>query len=305
MLKQKLRPLSVTTVMEIDAEMRSLIAPINVQIDSPQRLEPTLLSPFQQQHEQIFLLITREGQLLSAVVESIQETFMIVHILEETGYAKPGERVLAFFPVLPDQYYVLQAWIEEADAAQLTLRYQDPRYEVRRSFQLNTQPALYLAPPMVISVMEQRRVRLLREMCIDPRSLSEGHEGYITDYLCKTSSLEPSPHMKLFQEYPAITGSLQNISCGGMCIALAQEDKPEKLLYRVVLLQITLPHLLANLNGQDHPSIKLKLLGNIRGVATTEQQWTLHISFLRRLPREFDKLLAYLERRFLDTQRPL
>jgi hypothetical protein len=99
------------------------------------------------------------------------------------------------------------------------------------------------------------------------------------------SSLSP------FADAPTQSCTLEDISLGGVCLALEHASEAEELLHRLVLLHIPLP------SGPEapYPPLTLQLLGGIRGVGHTFSSQLLHIRFLRRLPKEIDTLLEYLE----------
>jgi hypothetical protein len=105
--------------------------PSYVQIDAPQRIPLKLRLPFEAGRAGILLVIAASQERVPAMVATIGETSLIADTDVSTLWRKPGEKVLAIFPA-PRQSYVVQTVIEAVAVQQLTLRYQDPRYDVRR-----------------------------------------------------------------------------------------------------------------------------------------------------------------------------
>jgi hypothetical protein len=283
--------------IEIDEDLRSLLSPTHVQIDSPRRIEGALLRPFQAQSQKL-LLLPGGKDLIQATLDSLHDTYLIAGTNEVGRLGKVQDRVLpVVFPVLPQRYYVVQTRIDELYRARVKLRYQDPRYDVRRTFQLAAPISLRLAPPVIITAITQKQVRIVRELS---QLAEEGQDtGQLADLLQEPHSAALSAYMRLWEDTPALSCGLKDISCGGVCLTLAGAARPEELVQGLALLQIPLPAVTATAATQQEGPYTLTLLGVIRGVRTTLQPWTLHIRFLRRLPEEFGAFFEHLERSHL------
>ncbi|RMF85459.1 MAG: hypothetical protein D6736_17255 [Nitrospinota bacterium] len=297
-MQPQITPDPITMVVEIDAEIRTLLSTASVYIDSPRRIAPSLLQPFYTQSKQLFLIVTRHGRIVPASLDTWTQNRLVVDVRQSMPFLKTGDRVLIIFPVLPDRQYVLQTWVEDRSFSRLTLRYQDPRYETRWQVELLEPVIVHQAPPEVASAVEQRRLRILRQMSFDPDRLAEATGGYMTDTLCKTSIPEPSPYMTFLQETPPLFCELKNISLGGLCLAVPPKEEQSGIgMSRLVSLHFSLPLWTDDAKPE---MLSLTLLGAIRNVQTASRPWTLHIAFLKRLPTAFTSLFERLESLFLE-----
>lgn len=291
--------------IDVDEELRSILSPTNVQINSLLRLEAELLEPFQE-HSKKLLLITEEKKIIQATLGSIYATHFIANTYETDSLRKHRKRyqdraVPAIFPVSPQRHYVLQTLVEEIYPTGVKLRYQDPRYDVRRRFQVTSPIALRLAPPATVAVIRQKQVRIVREMTWSAGKMLE--VGHTADLLYQKHSAALSPSMQLLEETPALFCGLRDISPGGVCLTIAEVERPGELTDSLALIQILLPEVLTNTAEPMSGAFSLKLLGVIRAVRTTPQPWTVHLRFLKRLPEDFALLFEELERELSQEKR--
>jgi hypothetical protein len=207
--------------------------------------------------------------------------------------------VLIVFPVLPERHYILQAILEEVSSFpnMVKLRYQDPRYDVRRQLQPAAPISLHLAPEAMVNAITQQQVQIVREIVLSAGKEQNAQEGHIADLLYDAGTLALSPYMRGFDTSPPLVCGLKDISLGGACLTLEEAHEPEALMHRLILLNIPLPCLVFN---NISLQLLLKPFGIIRNVRTTVEPSTLHIRFLKRLPRELTALFECLERRFLE-----
>lgn len=82
--------------------------------------------------EEILLIDSQRGQTMKATLESMQRTDFVVETKTSTLFRKQGEKLLAVFPVLPQEYYIFLTWIDAIHIKRLKLQYQVPHYHVRR-----------------------------------------------------------------------------------------------------------------------------------------------------------------------------
>jgi DNA-binding NarL/FixJ family response regulator len=75
---------------------------------------------------EVFLLRMPSGKVLQATPVSIDASYLMVDTHRTTVFYKPGERLLAIFPVPPHGYYVWLAWIETIYFKRFKLRYRAP-----------------------------------------------------------------------------------------------------------------------------------------------------------------------------------
>lgn len=283
-----------------------LLSSANVQIDKPQRIAEALLKPFQDQAKELLLVLSQSKRLVTASLAAVQEGYLLADTPQAALFtAYRGELLLAIFPVLPTQRYILQTWVDEVYLDRLKLRYQDPRYDRRWKFQVAAAAALYVAPPEFFSLIEQQQVQLTREVMGRVEEIHATGEGGIIDSVTVLPQAAQSYAHPLFEAVTPLSCSLRDISLGGVCLAIEGQAQPEALANQMLQLHLTLPGIASKRHEQARIPIRLCLLGVIRHVNTTHRPWTLHIRFLRRLPGELDMLFEAMERRFLATKRPL
>jgi hypothetical protein len=291
--------------INIHADIYSLITPTYIQIASPRQIEPELLRPFDTGGKAITLLFLASKKAIPATVYTIHHTYFLADTIHSTLCHRPGERLLVLFPTLPGKRYVLQAVIDEIYTGRFKLRYQDPRYDVRRQLRLAAPVLLRLVPPTIVAAIAQERIRLVRDIHIpaqDPWSIDTGS---IADRLYHMDTAIVSPHMHLLEQVAALPCGMYDISPGGVCLTLPGTPRPEEMLHRVIRLHIPLPDLTTCVSQGQYMPFELEPFGVVRNVKTAALPWTLHIRFLKRLPQECDLLFAHLEQRYAEQQTPL
>ena len=291
--------------IHINADLYSLITPTYIQIASPRHIEPKLLRPFDTGGKEITLVFLANKKAIPATVHTIHHTYFLADTIYSTLSHRPGERLLVLFPTLPGKRYVLQAVIDEIYTGRFKLRYQDPRYDVRRQLRLTTPVLLRLVPPTIVTAIAQERIRIVRDIHIPAQDTLSIEKGSIADRLYLMDTAIVSPHMHLLEQVAALPCGMHDISSGGVCLTLPGTPRPEEMLHRVIRLHIPLPGLAANTSQGQYMPFELEPFGVIRNVKTTALPWTLHIRFLKRLPQECDLLFAHLEQRYMEQQTPL
>ena len=291
--------------INIHADIYSLITPTYIQIASPRQIEPELLRPFDTGGKEITLVFLASKKAIPATVYTIHHTYFLADTIHSTLCHRPGERLLVLFPTLPGKRYVLQAVIDEIYTGRFKLRYQDPRYDVRRQLRLAMPVLLRLVPPSIVAAIAQERLRIVRDIHIPAQDIIAMEKGSIADRLYHMDTAIVSPHMDLLEQVAALPCGMHDISPGGACLTLQGTPRPEAMLHRVIRLRIPLPDLAANTSQGQYMPFELEPFGVIRNVKTTALPWTLHIRFLKRLPQECDLLFAHLEQRYVEQQTPL
>lgn len=275
--------------LDVSGEIYTILHPTYQLIDAPHSIAAPLLQPFLDGSKEVTLVFAQNGKTLPATLQSAYSTYLVADTELSTFRHQRGETVLVTFRVAPQQHYVLQTVIDKLYAFRLKLRYGDPRYDVRRRVQLAAPVTLSLAPTALVTDIAQRQVRIMREITLPLRGAQSTAGGRIADQLCEPITLQPTSSP--FAATPALSCTLEDISLGGVCLALANDAWSEELLHRLVLLNIALP----NAPEALYPSLTLQLLGGIRGVRSASSVQLLHIRFLKRLPKEVDELLEHLE----------
>jgi hypothetical protein len=290
--------------LDIAADIYALIAPTDIQIPSPHDIEPALLQPFETGAKDVLLIFLTGKRLTPATVHALYHTHMLVDMDQSCRSHRLRERLLVLFPALPGRRYVLQAVVSEIYAGRLKLRYQDPRYDIRRQCSLPTPILLRLVHPATVSAMAQKHVRLVRETHLSPLALPPTVKGCIADRLYQGETGLVSPHMRALEDAPPIVCGLYDISPGGVCLTCPEEHRPDELLQRVTRLHITLAPLSQHTKQAQYFPFVLEPFGVIRDVKTTSPPWLLHLRFLKRLPRECDVLFEYVTQHYATQPTP-
>jgi hypothetical protein len=264
-----------------------------------------LLQPFETGAKEMTLIFLTSTKSFPATVHTIHHAHFLVDTAHSTLCHKPGERLLVLFPALPGRHYVLQTIIDEIYHGRLKLRYQDPRYDVRRQLRLTSPVLMRLVPPTIVTAIAQQRTRLVRDISFFPAKTPPHQTGSIADRLYHIDTTIISPHMHLLENVPAFPCGIQDMSLGGACLTLRGEHRREALLHRAVHLSIPLPDLSRSASQAQYMPFVLEPFGVIRNVKTTVRPWTLHIRFLKRLPSACSLLFAHLEQQYLAQRTPL
>jgi hypothetical protein len=295
------RSLSLDTQVDIAA----LFSPTSVQIASPHAMDAQLLQPFETGAKAVLLLFPSNRKIIPATLQAIRPAYLLVDTPHSTVFHRPGEHALVIFPALPQKRYVLQTTIDAVYVGRFKMRYQGPRYDVRRQFRLAAPVLLRVLPLAVVTAIEQRQTRLVREIGMAAAASPPTPGGRLLDHLYERNAAVVSPAMQLLANAPALLCDLWDISVGGVCLFLRGGQRSEELLHRLVWLRIALPYAAADHTDAAYLPATLEPLGIVRGVRATAQACTLHLRFLKRLPEEYAALLASLEQRFVEQQSPL
>lgn len=296
---------TVITPVDFHTDVDSIIAPKYVQINSPHRIERSVLEPFERGLKEVTLIFVQNRHVIPATIEAIHDTHLVIRTQHSTYFRKRGEVVLVLIPAQPQKSYALQLTIEEIYAHRLMLRYQDPRYDVRRQVQLEAPVHLRLPSAVLLTVIRQRQARIMRQFTLPHTNVQRSTPAELIDRLYELDSSTPSSFMKRIEQTPPMTCSLQDISLGGACLTVPQEPESEELLHRVVLLHIALPPVTVESVEREYFPVNLHLLSVIRGIRRATEPATLHVRFLKRLPDDLTPYFADLERLFLEQQHPL
>lgn len=266
-----------------------------IQINSPYRLESTLLQAFLARDKKLLLVPSRVGKMWASLLSLHQNYLVAAADRIERLLEEKNRIVLVVFPVTPERAYVLQTRVSKLYVDRVLLEYQDPRYETRHRI-LGCPPlTLRLLPSDLRTALEQEHFHLTRELrwaMPEPTAFPEGH---LTDRLTVPGASSPST-LEAFAALPAWSGSLRDLSCGGLCVSLPEAPPPgEDLLGRLLLLEIPLPPVPVE-PDEEIVALTLHVLGVIHTQRAVAPAWLLHIKFLERLPEECEALFKRLER---------
>jgi hypothetical protein len=289
-----------TSRIPIEEELRFFFSSTHVQIQTPHQLDAALLQPFlhpfHMLRQELFLMTYQKKEITPATLEAVHENYLVVNTNRAVWFYPQRDKVLLVVFPTPQRYYVLQTQIDALYLDQLNLRYMDPQADIRRHIHLTTPVFLRVIPPDLFTAIEQRQVRIIREVTLPQEDDQETiQEGLIADRFSQSDANACSPYRSLFEEAPPLTCRLHDISRAGICLFLEGSVESEEILQRLVLLYISLPPIPMDATHAGKISFTLRLLGVIKAVRTAVRPWTLHIQFLKRLPQEFEPLLAYLE----------
>ena len=266
----------------------------NPQINAPQRIAPALLQPFVEQHK-LLRLVHPEFRSMRALLTSFDEQALLATVAEPSRlWSHTRQRLFVVFPVLPQQSYVLPTSLDDIEAEQVTLRYNDPRQELRRRIPIVGLLTVQLAPSSVLTAMEQQQMRLIRNLSWRLGRADNILEGELVD-LVEDRPVAPGAFIDFFSATPTWQGYLHNISRGGACLLLPPDFNGHDAVHHVVLLRLRLPPIkLAS--QREKVALTLRVLGMVRAVRTLQRDIALHVRFLDRLPGVFGGLFERLER---------
>jgi hypothetical protein len=257
-----------------------------IQLFSPHRLAPAILQPFVEQQKPL-LLVPLQLPATSAMLSALQDDCLLAATDQAAKFLHyQGHDVTVVFPSQPRHAYVLDTTLTQVAQDRLTLHYQDPRSEPRRRVRAATPVLLRFAPPAFLNGRLLDGVELIRELTWQTEGSTGGQHGSLTDLL-QDRPASPVPAPVLFPSSPPLTGYLQDISCGGLCVGLPTGQLgPEDCSQHVVALELELPPLHGDTTGEALV-FTLRPLGLIRAVRVIPPTAFLHIGFLERLPEAF------------------
>ncbi len=278
-----------TLSLEVGDEMRLLLSPEYIQIDSPQRLEEALRGPFFSGSKNVILINPQNGKITSAALLKIQPEYLWADIATPTELYKRGDQMLVVFPILPKRQFVLQTVVDAIDRDTVKLLYQDPRYEERSSLQFSGEISLHYLSAEAITAILKRQVQIKREIVLSRDPTPATQKVQVADLLHDLCSARLSTHMQCFDAPPHFVCGLDNISLGGACLTLKGTHDQDEFLNHVIRLHF--PVLPIKI-GSTAVQLLLQPLAVVRNVRIKEELSYLHVQFLRRLPNE---LLAFFE----------
>jgi hypothetical protein len=268
----------------------------NLQINSPHRIALALLQPFVEQRKRL-LLVTPTLPTTPATLTALHDNFLRATTDCARQFARAhGQRIVIVFPISPTQSYSLQTTLTDTSMTQVTLHYQDPRYEPRRRF-LSVAPVLLrLAPPSFPEGIPLDQVDFIRVIKRRREEPAAGTRSYLEDWL---QGPQPSSHAihDLFRKVLPLSCGLRDISCGGICLNLPAGRQHGGWARRVVALEIPLPAL-AHERSQELFMSTLCPLGLIRAVRVEPPTVVVHIRFLKSLPEQLGIVFERLEHAF-------
>jgi hypothetical protein len=182
-----------------------------VQIDASQRIPLELRRPFEAGRANILPVIAAPQERVPAMIALIDKTVLIADTDASTLWRRPGEKVLAVFPV-PGQAYVVQMVIEDVAVQRLTLRYQAPRYDVRRYIPLAGPVTLRLVPPSTVEAIKRRQVRLMRGISQPAEGM--GSSQVIADRLHSGPAADPAATLPSLKDTITLPCDLKDLSPG-------------------------------------------------------------------------------------------
>jgi hypothetical protein len=116
------------------ADLHANLCSTNLQVNSPYRIASALLQPFVEQRKRL-LLVTPTLPTTPAMLTAVHDNFLCATTDRVRQFARAhGQRIVVVFPVSPTHSYSLQTTLTDTSVTQVTLHYQDPRYEPRRRF---------------------------------------------------------------------------------------------------------------------------------------------------------------------------
>jgi hypothetical protein len=268
---------------EIGDEMRLLLSPEYIQIDSPHRMDEMLLRPFCAGSKSVILIDPQDGKITPATLHSIQPEYLEADIETSAVLHKGGERLLLVFPVLPKRQFVLQAVVNEMNRNRMKLQYQDPRFEERWSLQISREVSSHRVSSEALTAIVKEQVQIKRELVLASDRTPGTRRVQIRDLLYDLDSAQPLSYTRCFDTAPPFVCALENISLGGACLALDSAHEQGEFLNHLICLHISVPPIMI---GATNVRLHLQPLAVIRNVRSTAELRHLHAQFLKRLPNE-------------------
>jgi hypothetical protein len=274
----------------LDAERQLGVLPVNVQIDSPQRIDPTLFEPFRTREKPVLLVAHESGRVTPASVIALAAGTVVVDVPPFAPLPRLRDRMVVAIPISPQRRYVLQTVVTQVAGTRIRLRCQDPRYDPRRLVQLAAPVCMHPVPAPVVDALLRRDVHILREVVRLHPDIPRGRGCLLTDTLHAADPGKPVIALTRASDPQPVSGELLNISLGGVGITLPPDSAPEEMSRRLVRLNLVLRLGVA----AGRLQIRLQPLGLVREVRTAGSEGTLHLSFISRLPLEVQSLLGAL-----------
>ncbi len=278
--------------LEIGDEIRRLLSPVYIQIESPLRMDATLLRPFCAGQKNIILHNPQNGIIVSASLHMIHNDYLIADTEILSNFKKGSDRILAIFPCLPKRQFVVQTVVEEVDHNRIKLCYQDPRQEGRWRLRLSPKISLRVLTAEILTAILKQQAQAVREIILSRDRVASAQRVQITDLLYAPVSSDPMSFMQRLDATPPFLCSLENFSLGGGCISL--NDTPAQVEFLRQMIRIDIP---------VHPielvtttiQLDLRLLAIVRNVDKTAQSSRINLQFFRRLPQELTGIFERIQ----------
>jgi hypothetical protein len=283
--------LTATMLIDLDAELCTVLSPTTVQVNSPHHIPAALRAPFEAREKALILVDPLSKKTLPVTLRAWDETALLADIAYSPGLRRPGDRLLVIFPILPQQRYVIQTQVEEVYLDRLKLHYQDPRYDVRHTIPLLDPVMVDIVPKELSTAWEQRQVVLTRHCSLPPETwISMAQEGSVSDLFSDstlaTSTLPGSGDASATR----LVCRLHDLSPGGVGLICDSVQQPTALQHRLLWAHIRLPMRFAAHTWY----LTLVPCGVVRAVRRTPRGWMLHVRFLKRLPDAMSTVCEHL-----------
>jgi hypothetical protein len=274
----------------IQVDLRRRLSSFTIQVNAPHKIDTELLHPFSSRIRPLLLVDVVHRQRLSAIWHAATDTVLIVDTDEPTTRFAQGHPLVICFPVLPLRHYVIQATIEEVFAYRLSLRYRDPRYDIRRRLPVDLPVTIHRLPEAIVGALEDRQLHLVRALSV-PQAPTQTR-GSVVDQVWEGEGAEHRRMELVWQDTTVLSGYLRDISLGGMAVTLDATEPPITWGQGVIRLHIVLPASMAHPPDQGYAPLTLDLFGILRAIEAAGPPWILHIRLLERLPAICESYMA-------------
>jgi hypothetical protein len=275
--------------LEFGDDMRLLLSPEYIQIDSPQRLDESFLKLFRMGYKKALLLNPLNGEIASGSLDDVQSDYLIANTATSTAFQQCGNSLLVVFPFLPKRQFVVQTVVDEIDGSKIRLRYQDPRCGIRWTLASAQEISLHIATAELTLFFAKQQVRSVREMTLSCDPSGNGQNLHIIDIPQVADSSAHLNAIQCFHSDPAIVCDLVNISLGGAGLSGHGICNRDELLHQLIRLDIPLRPLAL---GRASLQLRLQPFAVVHGFHAMGQSYQLNVQFLKQLPQE---LTAFFE----------
>jgi hypothetical protein len=302
-------------ILDIGDKIHSIVYKRFVQVNHPDKIESKVLESYIKGENRKNLILIHGKATTKGSIANIHHNTMVVESLEIDFRIEKGNKVLIVFnhPAY-NTIFALQTMVERTNFSEYWLRYLDPRFEKRYTFQLKNEPEFHHVPLEIYNLIDNKEVQLTRQTIVDKGNQEE--KIIISDTIYNGSNLRElnnkkialntddfHPEYRSLLEKPSKKASLKNISLGGLCIVLDDETYENEGL---VLVQVEIPPINSDDSAAVCNPLALHLFGSIRGISKTGERYGMHIAFLKRLDTHFaDSHFNVAEKHYNQIKEPI
>jgi hypothetical protein len=305
-----------TEIIDLGEKIHEIIYRVIVQINDPRKIDKRILKDFLGKGHTEKVKIIKGKQVCEGELLNLYPYSMGIKPLDKNFKLKRNDTILVQLkhPTY-DQHFVMQAVVIKVFSSWVNAECQDPRYDKRYNFRLQSEIDFFVIPHTFYDLIKRGGVHIAREILHQVADKGGIVHSYAENIFSRSNSESDilkdvskgqqhlHPEYKSLLTNTPLRGNLKDISQGGICILLNDKlyDKKNLLLARFATPPIE------NINPQlNCDPLFFNLLGAVRGFSTIGSRYGLHIQFLKRLEDDIlDDTLSKLETYYKRTGKPL